>query len=69
MANKHPTDTPARQATDPATLTAWAWDLFSRNVNVAGISTTTNEYLAEQCFKAAEAFDTIANHSKPEPKA
>ena len=41
-----------------------AWELFARHVNVTGSATITHEKLAENCWLAAEAFETFLN-SKP----
>jgi hypothetical protein len=42
-----------------------AWELFARNVNVTGQRTVTHEKLAENCWEAAEAFESFMN---PKPK-
>lgn len=46
-------------------VTSRAWELFARNVNVTGQRTVTHEKLAENCWEAAEAFESFMN---PKPK-
>lgn len=37
-----------------------AWELFARSVQVSGTPTHTHDHLAAECFKAAAAFEAVA---------